>query len=196
MLSWGLIVGGATTASLLVVLVTGYLIIESLPLLLHGGAARFFTDDGWWPLDSSFNMLPMFSASLLLTLASLLLATPLSLAFSCFTVFYAPPGLGALLQRLIDVSAAVPTVIYGLGEKFDGNLTRAHLQTDTPYNTYTRAGFPPTPIAMPGRASLSAAGNPATTKLMYFVARGDGSSEFSETLDAHNRAVAKFQLKK
>ena len=89
-----------------------------------------------------------------------------------------------------------PTVIYGLGEKFDGNLTRAHLQTDTPYNTYTRAGFPPTPIAMPGRASLSAAGNPATTKLMYFVARGDGSSEFSETLDAHNRAVAKFQLKK
>lgn len=114
MLSWGLIVGGATTASLLVVLVTGYLIIESLPLLLHGGAARFFTDDGWWPLDGSFNMLPMFSASLLLTLASLLLATPLSLAFSCFTVFYAPPGLGALLQRLIDVSAAVPTVIYGL----------------------------------------------------------------------------------
>jgi UPF0755 protein len=89
-----------------------------------------------------------------------------------------------------------PTVIYGLGEKFDGNLTRAHLQTDTPYNTYTRAGFPPTPIAMPGRASLNAAANPATSKLMYFVARGDGSSEFSETLDAHNRAVAKFQLKK
>jgi UPF0755 protein len=88
-----------------------------------------------------------------------------------------------------------PTVIYGLGEKFDGNLTRAHLQTDTPYNTYTRAGFPPTPIAMPGRASLNAAANPATTKLIYFVARGDGSSEFSETLDAHNRAVAKFQLK-
>ncbi len=89
-----------------------------------------------------------------------------------------------------------PTVIYGLGEKFNGNLTRAHLQTDTPYNTYTRAGFPPTPIAMPGRAALSAAANPATSKLMYFVARGDGSSEFSETLDAHNRAVAKFQLRK
>jgi UPF0755 protein len=89
-----------------------------------------------------------------------------------------------------------PTVIYGLGEKFDGNLTRTHLQTDTLYNSYTRAGFPPTPIAMPGRAALEAAANPATSKLIYFVARGDGSSEFSETLDAHNRAVAKFQLRK
>ncbi len=88
-----------------------------------------------------------------------------------------------------------PTVIYGLGEKFDGNLTRVHLQTDTPYNTYTRAGFPPTPIAMPGRASLEAAGKPAASKLMYFVARGDGTSEFSESLDAHNRAVAKFQIR-
>jgi UPF0755 protein len=89
-----------------------------------------------------------------------------------------------------------PTVIYGLGEKFDGNLTRAHLQADTPYNSYTRAGFPPTPIAMPGRAALEAAANPVTSKLIYFVARGDGSSEFSETLDAHNRAVAKYQLRK
>jgi UPF0755 protein len=89
-----------------------------------------------------------------------------------------------------------PTVIYGLGDKFDGNLTRAHLQADTPYNTYTRAGFPPTPIALAGRAALEAAANPAQTKLMYFVARGDGTSEFSETLDQHNRAVAKFQLGK
>jgi UPF0755 protein len=89
-----------------------------------------------------------------------------------------------------------PSVIYGLGDKFDGNLTRAHLQADTPYNTYTRAGFPPTPIALPGKASLLAAIKPAETKYMYFVARGDGTSQFSETLDAHNRAVAKYQLGK
>ncbi len=86
-----------------------------------------------------------------------------------------------------------PTVIYGLGAKFDGNLRKVDLSTDTPYNTYTRAGLPPTPIALPGAASLLAAAQPANTKALYFVARGDGSSEFSETLDAHNRAVNKFQ---
>jgi UPF0755 protein len=75
-----------------------------------------------------------------------------------------------------------PTVIYGLGEAFDGNLRKRDLQTDTPYNTYTRGGLPPTPIAMPGLASLRAAVRPrATTKALYFVARGDGSSVFSET---------------
>jgi UPF0755 protein len=86
-----------------------------------------------------------------------------------------------------------PTVIYGLGEAFDGNLTRRHLETDNPYNTYARAGLPPTPIAMPGLASLRAAVNPEPTKALYFVARGDGSSVFSETLDAHNRAVNRYQ---
>jgi UPF0755 protein len=86
-----------------------------------------------------------------------------------------------------------PTVIYGLGETFDGNLTRRHLETDGPYNTYTRAGLPPTPIAMPGLASLRAAVNPEPTKALYFVARGDGSSVFSESLDAHNRAVNRYQ---
>jgi UPF0755 protein len=88
-----------------------------------------------------------------------------------------------------------PTVIYGLGARFDGNLRKIDLLTDTPYNSYTRAGLPPTPIALPGRASLRAAARPAATKALYFVARGDGSSEFSETLEAHNRAVAKYQLK-
>lgn len=87
-----------------------------------------------------------------------------------------------------------PTTIYGLGEAFDGNLRRRDLQTDTPYNTYTRAGLPPTPIALPGRASLVAATRPADTRALYFVARGDGSSEFSDDLAAHNRAVARFQL--
>jgi UPF0755 protein len=86
-----------------------------------------------------------------------------------------------------------PTVIYGLGERFDGNLRRRDLQADTPWNTYTRAGLPPTPIAMPGKAALLAAVQPATTKALYFVARGDGSSQFSATLDEHNRAVNKFQ---
>lgn len=89
-----------------------------------------------------------------------------------------------------------PTVIYGLGDKFDGNLTRAHLQTDGEYNTYTRKGYPPTPICMPGRAAMRAAAHPEDTKYLYFVARGDGTSEFSEDLAAHNAAVAKYQLKR
>jgi UPF0755 protein len=88
-----------------------------------------------------------------------------------------------------------PTVIYGLGERFDGNLRRKDLQTDTPYNTYTRNGLPPTPIAMPGRDSLMAAIRPASSKALYFVARGDGTSQFSETLADHNRAVDKYQRK-
>jgi UPF0755 protein len=86
-----------------------------------------------------------------------------------------------------------PTVIYGLGEGFDGNLRRRDLEADTPFNTYTRAGLPPTPIALAGQASLRAALRPDTTKALYFVARGDGSSAFSETLIEHNRAVNKYQ---
>jgi UPF0755 protein len=85
-----------------------------------------------------------------------------------------------------------PTVIYGMGESYDGNIRKKDLQTDTPYNTYTRAGLPPTPIAFPSAAALQAAVQPANTRYIYFVARGDGSSEFSETLDAHNRAVDRF----
>ncbi len=86
-----------------------------------------------------------------------------------------------------------PTVIYGLGVKFDGNLRKTDLQRDTPYNTYTRAGLPPTPIAMPGEDAIRAALNPADSKALYFVARGDGTHVFSSTLDDHNRAVNKFQ---
>jgi len=87
-----------------------------------------------------------------------------------------------------------PTVIYGLGEKFDGNLRKRDLLADGPYNTYTRAGLPPTPIALPGSAALQAAVNPQATKALYFVARGDGTSSFSETLSEHNRAVIKYQI--
>lgn len=86
-----------------------------------------------------------------------------------------------------------PTVIYGLGEAFDGNLRKRDLLADTPYNTYLRGGLPPTPISMPGKASLLAAVRPEPTKALYFVARGDGSSEFSEDLAAHNRAVSLYQ---
>jgi len=86
-----------------------------------------------------------------------------------------------------------PTVIYGMGENFDGNLRKIDLQTDTPWNTYTRPGLPPTPIAMPGLASLQAAAKPPSSNMLYFVARGDGSSEFSTSLDEHNNAVAKYQ---
>ena len=89
-----------------------------------------------------------------------------------------------------------PTVIYGMGEAFDGNLRRRDLQTDHPWNTYTRKGLPPTPIAMPGKAALLAAVQPARSNAYYFVARGDGSSEFSPNLEAHNAAVDRFQRRR
>ena len=86
-----------------------------------------------------------------------------------------------------------PTVIYGVGASFDGNLRKRDLQTDTPWNTYTRAGLPITPIAMPGKAALMAAVQPDQTKALYFVAKGDGTSHFSASLDEHNRAVNRYQ---
>jgi UPF0755 protein len=89
-----------------------------------------------------------------------------------------------------------PTVIYGLGEHFDGNLRKHDLTSDTPYNTYTRSGLPPTPIALPGLASLQASLRPSASDSLYFVARGDGSSAFSRTLNEHNRAVAQYQKRK
>jgi UPF0755 protein len=88
-----------------------------------------------------------------------------------------------------------PTVIYGMFDSFDGNLRRADLRTDHPWNTYTRKGLPPTPIAMPGRNALKAAVQPAPSNALYFVARGDGTSQFSATLDEHNAAVNRYQRK-
>jgi UPF0755 protein len=87
-----------------------------------------------------------------------------------------------------------PTVIYGMGERFDGNIRRRDLREDTPYNTYVHHGLPPTPIAMPGRGALDAAVNPEPGKTLFFVARGDGYHVFSETLKQHNAAVRKYQL--
>ncbi|KFB69248.1 endolytic transglycosylase MltG [Candidatus Accumulibacter vicinus] len=86
-----------------------------------------------------------------------------------------------------------PTVIYGLGDHFDGNLRKSDLLADTPYNTYKRAGLPPTPIAMPGLAALRATLHPALSDALYFVARGDGTSHFSNTLPEHNQAVTRYQ---
>ncbi|WP_100657195.1 endolytic transglycosylase MltG [Alteromonas flava] len=89
-----------------------------------------------------------------------------------------------------------PTVIYGIGDSFDGNITRQHLRTPTPYNTYVIKGLPPTPIAMPSAAALEAAFNPLLTEDLYFVSKGDGTHFFSATLEQHNQAVRQYQLKK
>jgi len=89
-----------------------------------------------------------------------------------------------------------PTVIYGIGDSYDGNIRRKDLNTDTPYNTYTRAGLPPTPIAMVGREAIHAVLHPDETAALYFVAKGDGTHQFSETLEQHNAAVRKYQLKR
>jgi UPF0755 protein len=106
------------------------------------------------------------------------------------------PLVAAVLVNRLRVGMRLqvdPTVIYGLGASFDGNLRKRDLVTDTPYNTYTRDGLPPTPIAMPGIASIEAVLRPPASNALYFVARGDGSSEFSGTLEEHNRAVTKYQ---
>lgn len=106
------------------------------------------------------------------------------------------PQIAAVFVNRLNINMRLqtdPTVIYGLGAGFDGNLTKAHLRADTPYNTYTRGGLPPTPIALPGQGALQAALKPAKGPWLYFVARGDGTHFFSSTLAEHNRAVAQYQ---
>ena len=107
------------------------------------------------------------------------------------------PRIAGVFVRRLKIGMLLqtdPTVIYGLGSSYDGNIHKRDLLTDTPYNTYMRAGLPPTPIAMPGRAALQAATHPEPGDALYFVARGDGSHEFTSNLADHSRAVAKYQL--
>lgn len=131
---------------------------------------------------------PLKSADELLTLASIVEKETGAQADrgNVAAVFHNRLRIGMRLQT-------DPTVIYGLGDAFDGNLRKADLLRDTPYNTYTRSGLPPTPIAMPGRLALLAAAMPPASGALYFVAKGDGSSQFSATLQEHNRAVNRYQ---
>lgn len=105
---------------------------------------------------------------------------------------------GVFLSRIVKKMRLQtdPTVIYGMGDRYDGNIRRSDLTTDTPYNTYTRGGLPPTPISMVGREAIHAVLHPEATTSLYFVAKGDGTHKFSETIDEHNAAVRKYQLKK
>lgn len=106
------------------------------------------------------------------------------------------PAIAAVFLNRLRIGMRLqsdPTVIFGMGDQFDGNLRRKDLETDSPYNTYVRTGLPPTPIALPGAAALESVLKPVENKALYFVARGDGSSEFSTNLDDHNRAVARYQ---
>jgi UPF0755 protein len=152
------------------------------------GAMKRRLDEAWAARDAG---LPLASAYQALVLASII-----------------EKETGAAAERPIIASVFVnrlrrgmrlqtdPTVIYGMGERYDGNIRKRDLTTDTPWNTYTRDGLPPTPIAMPGQGSLVAATRPADTEYLYFVSRGDGTHEFTSSLEAHNRAVAKWQLKR
>lgn len=113
-LFWPVLSVLALMAVMIIVLIVTFLLLEGFPLIAQGGIIRFFTDEGWWPLEASFNMTPMLLASLYLTIGALVVATPLSLAIALVTTFKAPAGLAQLLRKLVELSAAVPTVVYGL----------------------------------------------------------------------------------
>ncbi len=141
--------------------------------------------EGWAAREANLPLQTPYQALILASIVEKETGTPSDRAMIA-GVFINRMRIGMLLQT-------DPTVIYGLGPNFDGNLHKHDLQTDTPYNTYTRGGLTPTPIALPGRAALEAVLHPAKTKALYFVARGDGSSYFSSSLNEHNRAVNKYQ---
>ncbi|HEY9144590.1 MAG TPA: endolytic transglycosylase MltG [Arenimonas sp.] len=144
--------------------------------------------DAW---ESRLDELPLETPDQLLTLASIIEKETGKASER--------PEIAGVFVRRLKMGMRLqtdPTVIYGMGSAYAGNIRRSDLTTDTPYNTYTRGGLPPTPIAMPGRAALEAAANPLPGNTLYFVSRGDGSHVFSSTLAEHNRAVACHQLKR
>jgi UPF0755 protein len=135
--------------------------------------------------------LPLASSYEALTLASIV-------EKETGAVFERPLIAGVFIERLKRNMRLQtdPTIIYGLGAEFDGNIRRRDLKKDTPYNTYLRAGLTPTPIALPGLEAIRAVLHPAQTEALYFVSRGDGTHKFSATLDEHNAAVSRYQLNK
>ena len=151
----------------------------------HAGMARRL-QEAWEARDPSLPLASPYEALVLASIVEKEAARPEERALVA-SVFVNRLRLGMRLQT-------DPTVIYGLGERFDGNLRRRDLVADTPFNTYTRAGLPPTPIAMPGAASLAAATRPARTDYLYFVSRGDGSHVFSRTLQADRDGEFEFSF--
>jgi UPF0755 protein len=150
------------------------------------GAMKKRLDDAWQSRDPSLPLADAYQALILASIVEKETAAPDERPLVA-SVFVNRLRRGMRLQT-------DPTVIYGMGEAYAGNIRKRDLTTDTPWNTYTRDGLPPTPIAMAGAGAIRAATQPAKTDFLYFVSRGDGTHEFTRTLDEHNRAVAKWQL--
>jgi len=163
-------------------------VMSDVQLLRHAARLMSQTLDAEWAARAP--ELPYASADEALTMASIVeKETGAAVERARIAgVFLRRLKVGMLLQT-------DPTVIYGIGDAFDGNLRRVDLERDTPYNSYTRAGLPPTPICLPGRAAIHAALHPEDDGSVFFVARGDGTHQFSKTLAEHNAAVSRFQLK-
>ena len=145
-------------------------------------------DEAWTTRDPSVPLATPYQALIMASIVEKETGAPAERPLIA-SVFYNRIRKGMRLQT-------DPTVIYGMGDAYDGNIRKRDLTTDTPWNTYTRDGLPPTPIAMPGAASLQAVSRPAQSDFLYFVGKGDGSHQFSRTLEEHNRAVVKYQLKR
>lgn len=161
--------------------------MRDVDMLRHAARQMSLTLDAEWQARAAD--LPYASADEALTMASIVeKETGAAIERARIAgAFLRRLKLGMLLQT-------DPTVIYGIGDAFDGNLRRIDLDRDTPYNTYTRKGLPPTPICLPGRAAIHAALHPDDDGSIYFVARGDGTHQFNKTLDEHNAAVRRYQL--
>ena len=145
-------------------------------------------DEGWKARDAQLPLATPYEALILASIVEKETGDPAERP-QVAAVFYNRMRRGMRLQT-------DPTVIYGMGERYDGNIRKRDLTADTPWNTYTRDGLPPTPIAMPGAASLAAVFAPARSDALYFVGKGDGTHHFSRSLEEHNRAVARYQLKR